>query len=598
MRKGFTLVDVLVGISLMLILFLGIFGAFQLGLKTVGLTKAKITATSLANQKLEEVRNLPYAEIGIEGIDEGGGISGFEYYPEESQEYLIETEVFCRNNPADGSQDACLCDYKTVAVSVSWSFSFPGEINLATDVAPKNDIQECEKAGGVLEVNVFDAQGLGVGSIEVEVENVNTGNQDYCVTDAGGLCHGEKGIFLASSTEPEDYKVTVPSPGTSLEYSAQQTFRSGDVYDSTTIANPENPNATIFNGQITEASFSIDRLGAFAVEVYSSRGRKVFEDEFDNDDKISSSASVQISDGEAKLAKSNGDYFPSGFLISNDIQSSSELKGWQRFQWIDSFPEGTDIKYHLFYASGTDWLLIPDSDLSGNSSGLGPSPVDLSGLDPDRYLALRAKAEFSTTDLTVTPELSEWQISHFTREAYPVDGASFNLRGEKIVGTDSSEDPIYKYSSTRHIINQSGTIHDLEWDTYKFSDFEVSDVSLELEEAVPGQMQPDGSLLLNLSPDITQSLTLYLAAENTLLVSVKDAESLLPVFGADVRIYNSVLGYNKTQQTNSDGQTFFIPLEEDLYNIEVTAEGYSYLGGQIFVSGANSTTTYLNLDPQ
>jgi type II secretory pathway component PulJ len=46
-KKGFTFIDVLVGIALMLIVFLGIFGAYQLGLKVVGQSKNKIMAMLL-----------------------------------------------------------------------------------------------------------------------------------------------------------------------------------------------------------------------------------------------------------------------------------------------------------------------------------------------------------------------------------------------------------------------------------------------------------------------------------------------------------------------------------------------------------------------
>ena len=62
--KGFTFIDVLVGTALMLIIFLGISGAYQLGLKVVSQSKARISATALANQRVEEIRNLSYKEVG------------------------------------------------------------------------------------------------------------------------------------------------------------------------------------------------------------------------------------------------------------------------------------------------------------------------------------------------------------------------------------------------------------------------------------------------------------------------------------------------------------------------------------------------------
>lgn len=590
--KGFTFIDVLVGISLMLIVFLGIFAAFQLGLKVVGLSQAKIIATSLANQKLEEARNLPYSKVGIEGQDEGGALKAEEYYPPDTKDYLISTDVDCRNNPADGPQDTCLCDYKTVTVSVSWLGRFRGEITLSTDIAPKNDIQECEKQGGVLEISVFNAKGEGVANAEVQVKDVLTGYIEQCLTDINGECKGERGIFLNPSSEAENYKITISK----TNYSTEQTFKSGDAYDSKIIANPKKPNATILAGQITQMSFSIDVLSTFSIETKSSRGETSFDDTFDNMEKISSSSNIVVSEGMVNLAKANGDYLDSGFLISTDI-SSLDLQGWNEFSWIESTPTGTSITYQVLFFDGDDWVLIPGSDLPQNSTGLGPSPVDLSILDHTLYNKLRAKATLSTTDLSQTPSLYEWQLSYFSRVDRPVSGVSFDLRGEKIVGTDSGENSIYKYPPIQKAIDEVGTISDLEWDIYNFSNFQISGESVALEQGIPGQILPDGSLAVNLVPNTNQSLTLYLATENTLLVQVKDSEALDPIFSANVRLYNSELGYDKTQQTNTQGETFFIPLIEATYNLEITAEGYQIYTGQISVVGDTTTSINLILSP-
>jgi len=589
-ERGFTFVDIMVGTALVLIVFLGIFGAFQLGLKVVGKSREKITATALANQRLEEARNLPYQKVGIVGIDENGALPAIEYYPSDTQKYTISTDVDCRNNPADVG-DTCLCDYKTVTVTVSWAGRFLGDISLATDIAPKNDIQECERQGGVLETSVFNAQGIGIVNAQVEVEDINTGAVEYCTTDADGKCAGERGIFLDTSLEAENYKITVSK----TSYSSEQTFKSGDTYDSKVIATPERPNATILEGQVTEKSFSIDVLSTFSIETKSSRGKTSFEDEFDNMSKISEQSNIIVSNGEVTLAKTNGNYANSGYIISIDI-SSPNLQGWNQFSWIESKPAATDITYQLLYFDDLDWVLIPDADLTNNSTGLGPSPVDLSMLDHTVYDALRAKATLSTTDLSQTPTLLEWKVSYFTRVANPVT-ASFTLRGKKLVGTDVAEDPIYKYLPTQHTIVHSGGISNLEWDTYNFSDFNIGGESVELEEGIPGEIQPDGSLAVNLSPNTTQSLTLYLSAENTLLVNVKDSETSNPIFSANVRIYNLGLGYDKTQQTNEEGETFFIPLEAATYNLEITAEGYQTYTDQIAVSEDASTTAFLILSP-
>jgi prepilin-type N-terminal cleavage/methylation domain-containing protein len=56
--RGFTFVEILVGIALMLIVFLGIYVAFQSRLNVVELSKNKITAIAIANQQIEMVTNI------------------------------------------------------------------------------------------------------------------------------------------------------------------------------------------------------------------------------------------------------------------------------------------------------------------------------------------------------------------------------------------------------------------------------------------------------------------------------------------------------------------------------------------------------------
>jgi len=263
---------------------------------------------------------------------------------------------------------------------------------------------------------------------------------------------------------------------------------------------------------------------------------------------------------------------------------------------VDSNPPNTAIIYQLLYFDGLDWVLIPDTDLPGNSTGLCSSPVDLSILDIMTYDQLQIKGTLSTTDLSQTPSLYEWHLSYFTRVAQPIT-ASFYLQGEKIVGTDATEAPIYKYFPVSHAISHSGNISGLEEDTYSFYDFVVSGESVELEEGVPGEILADGSLSAALTPDTIQPLILYLAATNTLLIKVEDDDVADPIFGASVRLYEAGLGYDKTQQTNEQGETFFLPLEIATYDLEITATGYVTYNGQILVSGDTVTIINLTLSP-
>ncbi|MBU0476504.1 hypothetical protein KKB68_00620, partial [Patescibacteria group bacterium] len=388
--RGFTLIDVLIGVFLILIVFLGIFGAYQLGLKVVSQSKNRIVATALANQIIEQTQNLPYDKVGINrvGASPFGELEETEIVSLNNIDYTVEIGVDYVADSADGlvgPGDSCIYDYKRVRVTVFWSGNYTGEVSLATDIVPKNEVQECEETGGILWVHVFDTQGIKIEGALVQAENIITGIIKQCTSSLNDECY----IPLDASPggDPDNYKITVTKTG----YSAEQTFKSGDTYGSEVIANPEKLNATILEGQVTEMSFSIDKVSAFLVETKSSRGKISFDDDFNNTSKISAYHNISVSGGEVNLVKTDGDYAASGYLISTDV-SSPNLKGWNQLTWVDSSPSNTTIIYQILYFNGSNWILVPDTDLPGNSTGLGSSPVDLFVLDIAVYNQLQIKA--------------------------------------------------------------------------------------------------------------------------------------------------------------------------------------------------------------
>lgn len=594
-KKGLTLIETIVGIALFLLFFAGIFGAWRLSLKVVFQAKARITATSLANQKLEKIRNLSYEKIGtIDGYP-SGDIPSIESTNLNGIDFTISTNIDYIANEKDGltqPEDSCPNDYKRATVTVSWGGRYSGEVSLSTDIAPKDEIQECEISGGILWVRVFDSRGELIEGANVEVRDIFSGLEKSCITSLTERCY----IVLPPSQEGEreNYKIIV----TKLDYSQDETFREGDIYNGEEIYSPQKPNATILEGEIVQKSFSIDRLSSFNIETRSSRGKKIFLDEFEDSSKVSEFFNVSIENGEVRLAKSNGEYFSFGYLISTPISDSS-LKGWGLFTFDFSLLPDTDFNSQILYFNGESWELIPDDDLPGNSAGFRNSPVDLSSLNPDIYSQLKIKGNLSTSNLLNTPTLFNWSITYFTKESFLVGKVDFHLQGEKFVGENALGEKIFKYS--KDFTTQSdGTLNipDLETDFYTFSNFKKSEENLELIEIIPGP-QP-----VPLLPGITENVILYLEAENTLLVRVLDGDSQSPIFGAEVVLSKS--GFQETKLTDEKGEAFFIPLEEGMYDIEVSAEGYEsyqdpdgiYISGDVTPENNPDALIYLTLNPQ
>jgi len=574
-KNGFSLIEIVIGIALFLIIALGVYSAFRLSVKVVHQSKARITAIMLANERIEEVRNLPYNDIGTIGGIPSGDIPQTENVVKNGVVFTVKTTISYVDDPFDGTapDDSVPNDYKRVKVKVFWSGLFEGEVVSITDVAPRG--LESTVGGGNLLVSVFDALGNPIPQADIHIVNNNVDPQIDVVYQSN-----DNGQYLVAGapTSTESYEITVSKSG----YSTDRTYGKDEV------VNPLNPHATVLEGQLTQISFSIDKLSEFSIDTLSCWGSDDFSDSFLDTSKVSYFDDVDIGEGKVVLATSTIGYVSTGDLISKEINPDSLIK-WDKFTFSDEEPSDTKITYQLYYSTNTLWSLIPDFDLPGNSVGFESSPIDISSLSTSTYYKLKIKGNLSTNNSSITPILYNWQVSWKNNIPVPIPNVSFHIRGNKIIGTDINDDPCYKYSATSTTDSNGHTdISDLEWDKYTFT---IKEENLDLVSTDPIS-DPVGEDI-ELLPDTTLNVKLYLEAQNSLLVTVKDGENLKGIFNAQVKLYN--LSYDKTQLTNENGQVMFIPLDTGTYNLEIQAEGYQSYSGTVDISKDQTIT--VNLTP-
>ncbi|MBL7053327.1 MAG: carboxypeptidase regulatory-like domain-containing protein [Candidatus Portnoybacteria bacterium] len=566
-QNGFTFIETLVGVSILLIIIIGIYGAFQLGFKIVAQSKARITATALANQKIEIAKNLPYNQVGtINGIP-SGSIIETENIIRNGIEYTVKTTVGYIDDEFDGiaPDDELPNDYKIIKVNVTWPGLLGGELILITNIAPQG--LETTEGGGNLLISVFDALGVIIPQANINIINTKTDpliNVNYQTNNNGQY------LIAGAPSSTDAYQIVITKSG----YSTDRTYGIEE------IINPEKPHITVIEGKLTETSFSIDQLSSFTVQTLSPWGSDNFADSFADQSNISESADILNDQGQITLATTTY----TGYLISNEIIPNN-INTWNEFSWTDTEPEETDIKYQVYYLNSENWLLIPDENLSNNSIGFDSSPIDLSSLATTTYTQLKIKSDLSTNNTSTSPTLFDWNVSWITGETTPINNVSFNLQGDKTIGTDSEEDPVYKYS-INHTSDSNGQviISNLEWDSYNFT----IDPAENLDLINSGQD-------IDLLPNTNQSINLFLDAENSLLVTLLNQETLEPIFSSQTRLYNIGLSYDQTQFTDSEGKTFFIPIEAASYNIEINIDGYENYSNIINISGDEVIT--INLTP-
>ena len=264
--KGATLIEVLIGTTLVLIFFLGVFGLYVLGLKVSYQSQHRAIATGVANEYMERARNLSYGDIGVIGGYPDGKFNPFEILVRNDNEYKVTVNVHYVADQADGigkPEDSCPNDYKRVTVSVGWMGGFPGEVSMATNIAPSNKMEECGTVGGILRVNIIDPFGQPVSGVTISIDDINGPLSDICITDLNGLCQ----LILPSSPDGQgdNYLIKASKGG----WSESRTFGSGDIHNGFTIANPTVSHANLLSGEITEITFSIGKLSAFRLNTMS-----------------------------------------------------------------------------------------------------------------------------------------------------------------------------------------------------------------------------------------------------------------------------------------------------------------------------------------
>jgi len=560
--SGFTLVETLVGVFLVTVVFLSVFLSYQLAVKLTAQNKNKVTALAVATGELEKIRNFSYEDVGTNesGCYPCGTIEKIQIKNINGIDYSVLTEIDYVIDETDGvasPEDSCPNDYKKVKVSVSWSGVSNGQVFLVSDISPKNLAEECSQTGGVILVSVFDASGITIPSPFIEIRN-----PDDDTVVASAMPYEGKYFFPLME---EYYKIVVSKDGHTTER----------TYSIEEIANPENPNLLVLEGEFIEKSFSIDKVSSFSVNTLSSWGMEYFSDSFPGMAKISDYYAVSVAEGKVFLEMNGGVYEAAGYIVSVPIEPS-DLIGWGEFSSQYQEFESTQISYQVLYYDGNDWILIPDSDLPGNFSGFSEPSVDLSLLDKSVYSKIKIKGILATEDPLVTPEIDSWSVSWKNGQPVPVGGVPFHLNGEKVIGTDSEEKTVYKHSED-YVTSSGGhvSINNLDWDNYSFS----VDPNSYLDMA---GIEPPQPVLLN--PDSNVEVNLYLEAQNSFLLSVRDELTDEPIFSADCRLYNDS-GYDKMLETDESGEVYFIPLQSGYYNIQVQINGYSSYSGSVSIAG-------------
>lgn len=263
-QKGFTLIETLVGSAVFLLVALSAYRAFGVLMDAVSSSQAKIVATSLANEKFEIIRNLPYVDVGIIAGLPVGKIQRTETITKDSHFFTIQTTIRSVDNLFDGTiggtpSDSSPADYKLVDLDLSCSnCKIFAPLKFTTLIAPY--ALETASTNGALFIQVIDTGGDPISSASVHIVNTQTNPVTIIdeTTDNGGWVK-----IVDAPPGTNAYNVTATKSG----YTIDQTYPIGGVAGAT----PVNPDQTVVVQQVSPTvSLAIDRVSILTVSTVNS----------------------------------------------------------------------------------------------------------------------------------------------------------------------------------------------------------------------------------------------------------------------------------------------------------------------------------------
>lgn len=565
----------------MLVVFVGITGAFQLSVDVVTNNKARAGAIALANERQEYLRSLPYDSVGTVGGIPPGTVPQTESTELNGITYTRRTVVLWGDDPKDGAgagdQNGVITDFKEAKTEVSWIARSGGvrKVSLVTRVSPVGVEQLVP--GGTLSLLVVNASAQPVSSAGVAIVNASVAPPINLTlyTDSSGM------VSVIGVPAGAGYAITVGKSG----YSTDQTY---SVTAENT--NPAPGHLTVALNQTTSAAFAIDVLGSKTVRSFLPIQNGAWDDLFDSEAKIAATTSVEVAGGSVVLAGGVGSYEPSGEVQSVGI-APAYLAEWKTLSWTKTEPADTTLAVQVYDGGGA--TLISDAQIAGNSTGLTASPVSLTGVSTSTHVGLVLKAQLTSGDPNRTPSLDSWQID-FDSGPTALANLAFSMRGSKTIGSGPGG-TVYKYNQIALTTGPSGsiTLDTMEWDpAYAIS---VDGAATNYDVASSCNPQPE-----SLTPGSGQTTFLYLAPHttNSLLVDVRGTGGAL-IPNATVRLYRGA--YDTAIVTDSCGQSFFSGLSVGTpgggnpYSIDVSAAGYTnYTAADVSVSGTSRLSVILN----
>lgn len=275
MRKAFTIIEALAVLFVFSVVTMAFYQTWFLGTQQILNAKNRLGAIALANQKMEIIRSLPYANIGTKRPNGSGGwlygIPAGEILEDESvvasnSTFQVHTFVQYVDDAFDGTiagspTDLIPTDYKRARVEVSWGGGEASQtVALFASFAPVG--VEASSNAGVLSVNALDSTGTGVSGVSVHITNASSGIDLTGSTDAFGNL-----TLPGAPAGSQNYRIVLSKTG----YYGVRTY---PLYPSSSF-DPVDVDASVVINAVNQKSLVIDHLSDITIHTVDSFGADI-----------------------------------------------------------------------------------------------------------------------------------------------------------------------------------------------------------------------------------------------------------------------------------------------------------------------------------
>lgn len=255
-KSGFTIIEALIFVFILVISVLSFYQAFNVGLNYIIETKKKLGAVGIANEEIEKMRNLGYESLNTGAAGDVETIrNGITYY--------VTTNITNADDEEDGvaPADTVSWDYYRIGLTVKWDLTNPNkQITMNGIVVPP--VIEKDADLGYMRLHVLDQDGAGLANAVVSVLDLGDNELVYSgPVDASG------NLFL-TGLDPGEHRISVTDDGGN--FPVETLDESGGFVPESELQHME-----IFGKTLAEKYIQTDKTSTLSVDLKDAFGNAI-----------------------------------------------------------------------------------------------------------------------------------------------------------------------------------------------------------------------------------------------------------------------------------------------------------------------------------